>query len=43
MTDNKNTDINPPVISEETIRELSKFFIKTSIPRILAEKKASAE
>lgn len=27
-----------PQISEETIKEMAKFFAKTSIPRILAEK-----
>ncbi|MEH7093977.1 hypothetical protein [Neobacillus vireti] len=32
-----------PKISEETLKEMAKFFMKTSIPRILAEKKKAAE
>lgn len=36
----KNTEIiNPPRISEETLKEMTQFFMKTSIPRILAERK----
>lgn len=30
---------NQPVISEGTLKEMAQFFMKTSIPRILAEKK----
>lgn len=35
--------VKPPVISEETLKEMAKFFMKTSIPRILAEKKKARE
>lgn len=35
--------INPPQISEETQRKMLEFFMKTSIPRILAEKKAGVK
>lgn len=28
--------IHPPNISEETMKEMKKFFMKTSIPRIIA-------
>lgn len=31
--------INQPKISDETMREMAKFFMKTSIPRILADMK----
>jgi hypothetical protein len=34
---------NPPVISEETLKEMANFFMKTSIPRILAERKKEKE
>jgi hypothetical protein len=30
------TQINRPAISDETMKEMTKFFMKTSIPRILA-------
>jgi hypothetical protein len=30
------TQIDCPAISDETMREMTKFFMKTSIPRILA-------
>lgn len=30
---------NHPVIPEETMKEMKKFFLKTSVPRILAEQK----
>ena len=30
-------------ISEETLKEMAKFFMKTSIPRILAEKEKVKE
>lgn len=29
--------VTPPNISEETLKEMKAFFVKTSIPRILAE------
>jgi hypothetical protein len=32
-----------PVISEETLKEMAQFFMKTSIPRILAERKKEKE
>lgn len=38
----QDTD-NKPVISEETLKEMAKFFMKTSIPRILAEMKKEKE
>jgi hypothetical protein len=28
--------VKPPQISEETMKEMARFFMKTSIPRILA-------
>jgi len=33
------TKINPPNISDETMKEMVKFFMKTSIPRIIAYEK----
>lgn len=33
------TQIEQPKISEETLKEMAKFFMKTSIPRILAARK----
>lgn len=36
--------VNPPNISPETMEEMQKFFLKTSIPRIIARlKKEKAE
>lgn len=35
--------ITSPSISEETLKEMKKFFMKTSIPRILADKKKLKE
>lgn len=32
--------ITPPVISEKTMNEMKEFFMKTSIPRILAEEQS---
>jgi hypothetical protein len=32
--------VNPPQISDETKKEMAKFFSRTSIPRILADKEA---
>ncbi|GKU81242.1 hypothetical protein [Niallia sp. NCCP-28] len=29
--------VTPPSISDETMKEMKKFFMKTSIPRIIAE------
>lgn len=37
------TDNNQPKISEETMKEMAKFFAKTSIPRILTEMKNKEE
>lgn len=31
--------VTPPNISEETLKEMTKFFMKTSIPRIIATEK----
>ncbi|MEK4269919.1 MULTISPECIES: hypothetical protein [Bacillus] len=37
-------NITPPQISEETMKEMAKFFMKTSIPRILeAERKGELD
>lgn len=36
-------EVNLPQISEQTKREMAKFFMKTSIPRILEEKRKMAE
>lgn len=36
-------EIKPPEISEETKQKMIEFFLKTSIPRILAEKKGGEE
>jgi hypothetical protein len=33
----------PIKLSDETLKEMAKFFMKTSIPRILAEKKKVKE
>ena len=35
--------IQQPKISEDTLKEMAKFFMKTSIPRILAEKKKAKQ
>jgi hypothetical protein len=35
----KQIKVKPPNISDETMQEMYKFFLKTSIPRILAEEK----
>ncbi|MFJ7681637.1 hypothetical protein [Peribacillus butanolivorans] len=35
--------VKPPNISEETMREITKFFMKTSIPRILAARQQEQE
>ena len=38
---NANSDevvVIPPKISDETMREIAKFFMKTSVPRILAKR-----
>lgn len=38
---NVNTDdlvVIPPKVSDETMREIAKFFMKTSVPRILAKR-----
>ena len=32
-----------PKISDETMREMAKFFMKTSIPRIIAKEKEKKE
>jgi hypothetical protein len=39
----KSEEITQPKISEETMKEMAKFFMKTSIPRILAERKRLAQ
>jgi hypothetical protein len=39
----KDVGVKPPNISEETLKEMSIFFMKTSIPRIIAEKQAKKE
>jgi hypothetical protein len=30
--------VTPPSISEETLEEMKRFFLKTSIPRIISER-----
>lgn len=40
MKENEEIKVNPPQISEETQMEMVKFFMKTSVLRILAERKA---
>jgi hypothetical protein len=37
---NEKIIITPPEISKETLNEMKKFFMKTSIPRIMKEKQA---
>ncbi|MFJ5716589.1 hypothetical protein [Neobacillus sp. NPDC093127] len=32
-------EVEPPQISEETMKEMAKFFMRTSIPRIIAERR----
>jgi hypothetical protein len=39
----KTGEVKPPQISEETMKEMAKFFMKTSIPRIIAERRKAAE
>ncbi|MFI8493322.1 hypothetical protein ACIGC1_10485 [Peribacillus butanolivorans] len=39
----KELVVKPPNISEETMREIAKFFMKTSIPRILAARQKEQE
>jgi hypothetical protein len=39
----KPGEVKHPKISDATMKEMAKFFLKTSIPRILAEKKKVAE
>ncbi|MFE4523457.1 hypothetical protein ACFRCQ_15310 [Cytobacillus firmus] len=36
-------EVKQPNISESTMREMAKFFMKTSIPRIIEAKKKEAE
>ncbi|WP_187445023.1 hypothetical protein [Rossellomorea vietnamensis] len=36
-------EVEPPDISKETMKEMSAFFLKTSIPRILADMKKTKE
>ncbi|WP_179107130.1 hypothetical protein [Sediminibacillus massiliensis] len=36
------TKINKPSIPASTMKEMSKFFMKTSVPRILAARKEEA-
>ncbi|CDQ17977.1 hypothetical protein [Halobacillus karajensis] len=33
------THIKPPKISEDTMKEMAKFFMKTSVPRVIAKRK----
>lgn len=35
----ENNQISKPSISQETKREMAEFFMKTSIPRIIAQRK----
>lgn len=34
-----DSDVKPPQISDETMKEMAAFFMKTSIPRIVAAEK----
>ncbi|MFY2154669.1 hypothetical protein ACOSZF_03125 [Cytobacillus firmus] len=36
-------NIKPPNISEKTMKEMAKFFMKTSIPRIIESEKKKLE
>ncbi|MFB7301708.1 hypothetical protein [Heyndrickxia sporothermodurans] len=36
---NAQVEVKPPMISDETMKEMAKFFMKTSIPRLIAKKK----
>lgn len=36
---NNDTIVKPPKISEQTLKEMAEFFMKTSIPRILGNEK----
>lgn len=36
---NKNTEVKPPQISEETMKEMAQFFLETSIPRLIEKNK----
>jgi hypothetical protein len=36
----KEIVVKPPVISEKTMNEMKEFFMKTSIPRIIAEEQS---
>ncbi|MFP7444319.1 hypothetical protein SFC50_11525 [Bacillus infantis] len=38
-TEKEQIEIKPPDISESTMKEMAQFFMKTSIPRILAKQK----
>jgi hypothetical protein len=38
----KTVEVKPPQISEETMKEMAKFFMRTSIPRIIAERRKQA-
>lgn len=40
---NESKKVNAPEISEETMKEMAKFFMRTSIPRILAERRTANE
>lgn len=35
--------VNGPIIPEDTMKEMAKFFMRTSIPRILAERAKERE
>lgn len=39
----KAGEVKPPQISEETKKEMAKFFMRTSIPRIIAERRKAAQ
>lgn len=43
MTAGEHRETVLPKIREETKREMAKFFMKTSIPRIIEEKRMIAE
>lgn len=35
--------ITPPNISERTMKEMAKFFMKTSVPRLMEQRRTSCE
>jgi len=40
---NKYAEVKPPQISEETMKEMAQFFLKTSIPRLIEARRKDKE